>query len=293
MKKILLKNFPPILAPLLEIPEPPVALYIEGELPVSDKILLTVVGSRRLSTYGREVCSELIKGLAGQPIVIVSGLALGIDTVAHQSALAAHLTTLAFPGSGLDHSVLYPASNRRLAEEIIKSGGALISEYEPKFRATPYSFPRRNRLMAGLAKATLIIEANKKSGTLITARLALDYNRDVLAVPGSIHWPNSIGPNWLIKQGATPITNSDDLIEALGLENEKTGETPSLFSELELTPAENKILTLIQNGLTDRDQLIEQSDYSPAETSTALMLLTLKNLIKDNAGEITPLLLKK
>lgn len=276
-----------VLAPLLEIPEPPVALYIDGQLPSPDKILLTVVGSRRLSSYGREVCTELIKGLAGQPIVIVSGLALGIDTIAHQSALTAGLTTIAFPGSGLDRSVLYPASNRQLAEKIIHSGGALISEYEPKFRATPYSFPRRNRLMAGLAKATLIIEASKKSGTLITARLALDYNRDVLAVPGSIHWPNSVGPNWLIKEGATPITSSKDLLQVLGLENQPTGETPSLFSELELTPAETKILLLLKNGLTDRDEIIEASGYSPAETSTALMLLTLKNLIKDTSSQLT------
>jgi len=289
MEKIHFKKMPgTVLAPLLEIPEPPVALYIEGELPSPDKILLTVVGSRRLSSYGREVCTELIRGLVGQPIVIVSGLALGIDTVAHQSALATGLVTLAFPGSGLDRSVLYPASNRQLAEKIIQSGGALISEYEPDFRATPYSFPRRNRLMAGLAKATLIIEASKKSGTLITARLALDYNRDVLAVPGSIHWPNSVGPNWLIKEGATPITNSEDLLHALGLENKQAGETPSLFSELELTLAETKILALLKNGLTNRDELIERSGYSSAEAGTALMLLTLKNLIKDVAGEITP-----
>lgn len=291
MKKILLKEIPEtVLMPLLEIPEPPSALYIEGQLPSAEKIFLTVVGSRRLSTYGREVCAELIKGLTGQPIVIVSGLALGIDTVAHQSALMAGLTTIAFPGSGLDRSVLYPASNRQLAEKIIASGGALISEYEPKFKATPYSFPRRNRLMAGLAKATLIIEASKKSGTLITARLALDYNRDVLAVPGSIHWPNSVGPNWLIREGATPITNSEDLLEALGLENKQAEKSLSLFSELELTPAESKILDLLKNGLTDRDELIEKSGYSPAEGNTALMLLTLKNLITDQAGEVTVIL---
>jgi DNA processing protein len=262
-------------------------LYIEGQLPAPDKIFLTVVGSRRLSSYGREVCETLIAGLCGYPIVIVSGLALGIDTVAHQAAIKAGLPTLAFPGSGLDHSVLYPASNKPLAQKIISSGGALISEYEPNFRAAPYAFPRRNRLMAGLAQATLIIEASKKSGTLITARLALDYNRDVLAVPGSIHWPNSIGPNWLIKEGATPITSSEDLLHALGLESKKTGETPSLFSDLELSTAEEKILTLLKNGLTDRDDIIEASGDSPAEISTTLMLLTLKNLIRDTAGQIT------
>lgn len=284
MIKFLLKDLPEIFAPLREIPEPPLQLYMEGKLPSADNIFLTVVGSRRLSNYGREVCKELIGGLAGQPVVIVSGLALGIDTVAHQSALATGLTTIAFPGSGLDKKVLYPASNKLLADKIVASGGALISEYEPNFRAAPYTFPRRNRLMAGLSRATLIIEANKKSGTLITARLALDYNRDVLAVPGSIHWPNSVGPNWLIKQGATPITSSDDLLEALGLENKTMEKT---FIDLNLSTTENKILNLLKSGLTEQDLIIEHSGLSPAEVSTNLMLLSLKNIIRDESDEIT------
>jgi len=286
MEKIKKKDFPKILQPLWEIPEPPEFLYVEGEWPAPDNVLLTVVGSRRLSTYGREVCEELIAGLAGYPITIVSGLALGIDTIAHRSALKAGLPTIAFPGSGLDPKVLYPASNQNLAREIISAGGMLVSEAEPDFRATPYSFPRRNRLMAGLAKSTLIIEANKKSGTLITARLALDYNRDVLAVPGSIHWPNSYGPNWLIKQGATPICSSADLLEALGLETKRVGEMASLFSELDNSPAENKILALVKNGLTNRDEIVEQGHLPVSEVNTALMLLVIKNLIRENGSEI-------
>ena len=273
MEKIKKKDFPKILQPLWEIPEPPEFLYVEGEWPAPDNVLLTVVGSRRLSTYGREVCEELIAGLAGYPITIVSGLALGIDTIAHRSALKAGLPTIAFPGSGLDPKVLYPASNQNLAREIISAGGMLVSEAEPDFRATPYSFPRRNRLMAGLAKSTLIIEANKKSGTLITARLAL-------------HWPNSYGPNWLIKQGATPICSSADLLEALGLETKQAGEMASLFSELDNSPAENKILTLIKNGLTNRDEIVEQGHLPVSEVNTALMLLVIKNLIRENGSEI-------
>jgi DNA processing protein len=144
---------------LLEIPQPASELYVRGALPDANVTFLTVVGSRKFSTYSKEACQKLIQGLASYPIVIVSGLALGIDTIAHQTALASGLTTLAFPGSGLDEKVLYPRSNIRLAREIIEKGGALVSEFAPDFHATPYSFPQRNRLMAGLARATLIIEA--------------------------------------------------------------------------------------------------------------------------------------
>ena len=172
-----------ILAPLLEIPEPPKQLYIEGTLPPPNTVLLAVVGSRKYSSYGREACEELIAGLAGSPISIVSGLAIGMDTIAHKAALGAGLHTIAFPGSGLDRKVLHPRSNIHLAGQIVKSGGALVSEYEPTFPAAVYTFPRRNRIMAGLVKAVLVIEAGEKSGTRITARLATEYNREVLAVP--------------------------------------------------------------------------------------------------------------
>ena len=171
---------------LMEIPEPPKKLYIRGEMPKGDSKFLCVVGSRKHTEYGKEACQKLIAGLRGYDIVVVSGLALGIDGIAHKAALDASLTTIAIPGSGLHPSVLYPSSNRQLAEKIVDSGGALLSEFEPMFRPTLYSFPQRNRIMAGISHAVLIVEAEIKSGTLITSRLATDYNREVMAVPGSV-----------------------------------------------------------------------------------------------------------
>ena len=187
IRKLRTEEIPP---QLLEIPQPPKTLYIRGTLPSQDAIYLAVVGSRKYTSYGRDICEKLVRGLAGYPVIIVSGLALGIDTIAHKTAMSVGLTTIAFPGSGLDNSVLYPRTNLSLAQEIINAGGCLISEMQPTERATLYSFPQRNRLMAGISKAVLIIEAEEKSGTLITARMALDYNRDVLAVPGSIFSEN-------------------------------------------------------------------------------------------------------
>src|SRR5680860_1118923 len=274
-------------APLLEIPQPPKTLYLQGILPeLSQHRFLTIVGSRKYSAYGREVCEKLISGLAGYPIVIVSGLAMGIDTIAHQSAIKAGLITLAFPGSGLDSQVLYPSINRQLAGKILEAGGALISESEPKERATIWSFPKRNRLMAGLSQATLIIEATEKSGTLITARLALDYNRDVLVVPGSIFSPSSIGTNKLIKLGATPILTSDDILEALHLDPEPPNEESQqkLFAELSLP--EKKIIELLKTEPLARDEVIRQTKLSISEGNSLLMILEIKGLIKESGGEI-------
>lgn len=268
------------------MPQPPKQLFIEGEFPSPEFVYLTVVGSRRFSNYGKEVCEELISGLAGHPIAIVSGLAVGIDTIAHKAALKARLITLAFPGSGLDRSVIHPSSNKRLADEIVASGGALVAEYEPKMPANIHTFPKRNRLMAALAKATLIIEAGEKSGTLITARLALDYNRDVLAVPGSIFNPGSRGTNELIRQGATPITKSTDILEALGFKTEEAEENKqaSLFSNL--SENEQKIIELLQVEPLPRDELIMMSELPAALANQTLAVLEIKGLIKETFGEV-------
>ncbi len=272
---------------LLEIPQPPTSLYLQGDLPDPNKyIFLAVVGSRKFSSYGKDVCEKLIAGLAGYPIVIVSGLALGIDTIAHQAALKAGLLTLAIPGSGLDHRVLYPSINRQLATKILDAGGCLLSESEPTERPTVWSFPKRNRLMAGLSQATLIIEATEKSGTLITARLALDYNRDVLAVPGSIFSPSSSGTNKLIQQGATPILTSTDILEALHLEVGHPNEDnqQKLFDDL--SPSEKKIVELLKTEPLSRDEIIRQTQISTSEGNSILMILEIKGVIKETGGEI-------
>lgn len=271
-------------APLLEIPQPPKTLYIRGKLPNPDMMYLAVVGSRKYTSYGKDICEKLIRGLKGYPIVIVSGLALGIDSIAHRVALDVGLTTMSFPGSGLDNNVLHPRTNIRLAQEIVDKGGCLISELEPSWKATLYSFPQRNRLMAGISKAVLIIEAEEKSGTLITARMALDYNRDVLAVPGSAFSSNSNGTNKLIKQGAVPITRSEDILIALGFEIEKPKQSDK-EKYADCSKEEMKIIDLLREP-KERDDLIRESGMEMAKANALLSIMEIKELIKEELGEI-------
>lgn len=279
MIKLKPEQFPPALK---EINDPPEALYLEGKLPNESFTYLTVVGSRRYSRYGQDAGEKLIAGLTGYPIAVVSGLAIGLDTIAHRAALAAGLPTIAVPGSGLDRSVLHPPSNRRLADKIVEQGGALLSELEPLAPAGVHTFPRRNRLMAGLAKAVLVIEAGEKSGTLITARLALDYNRDVLAIPGSIFAPTAFGTNQLIRQGATVITTSQELLLALGFEPSDQEPTKSKS----LTAEEQLVIELLTVEPLPRDELIKQLSLTPAAANSLLALMEIKGLIKESLGEI-------
>ncbi len=276
-----LEEFP---AQLLEIPQPPKTLYMRGKLPPSDSIYLAVVGSRKYTSYGRDICEKLIRGLKGYPIVIVSGLALGIDSIAHNTALDTGLTTISFPGSGLDNNALYPQTNIRLAQKIVDSGGCLISEFKPSFKATLYSFPQRNRLMAGISKAVLIIEAEEKSGTLITARMALDYNRDILAVPGSVFSSNSKGTNNLIRQGATPISNSEDILEALGFSVEKIVKSDK-EKYIDCSIEEKKIIELLHEPM-ERDEIIRLSGMDTGQANALLSIMEIKDLIKEELGEI-------
>lgn len=281
IRKLHIKEFPKA---LLEIPQKPKELYLRGNLPPDDRVHLCVVGSRNCTAYGRDVCEKLIRGLKGYPIVIVSGLALGIDSVAHKTAIENNLITIAMPGSGIDPKVLYPKNNVNLADKIVESGGCLLSEFPPMMKAELYTFPQRNRLMAGIAKATLVIEASEKSGTLITARLALDYNRDVLVVPGSVFSNTSLGTNKLIRQGAIPITTSEELLEALGFEindGDKTDEE----KYAECSPDEKKILDLVGEGI-DRDELVRASGMETSKANSLLSIMEIKELIKEELGEI-------
>jgi DNA processing protein len=210
-------------AQLREIPEPPPRLWAEGAWPAPGTKLLAVVGSRALTDYGREACRSLVEGLRGYPISIVSGLALGADAEAHRGALAAGLHTIAIPGSGLGERVIAPRSNFLLSRRILDGGGLLLSEHEPGHAARPYDFPSRNRIMVGLAHAVLMIEAAEKSGTLITARLAADYNRDLLCVPHRIGGANAFGPHLFLRLGATLVSEPAHVLEALGIEREDFG----------------------------------------------------------------------
>lgn len=275
------QEFPELLR---EIPDTPEKLYIQGELPSPDTKILCVVGSRKYTQYGKDACEKLISGLRGYNICIVSGLALGIDGIAHKAALDAGLKTIAVPGSGLHESVLYPSTHKQLAEKILEARGALISEFEPKFRATPYSFPQRNRIMAGMSHAVLVIEAEIKSGTLITSKYATEYNRDVLTVPGSIFSKNSEGPNMLIRLGATPVRNSEDILEALGFKiNEEPQNLELKYSDC--SPEELLVVKILDTPM-EKDELIRQMKMSVSKASTIISIMEIKGLIKESMGEI-------
>jgi DNA processing protein len=266
---------------LLEIPSPPKEVYVRGNLAPRGTKCLAVVGSRNYTNYGKQVVEHLISGLRGYPISIISGLALGIDALSHKAALEAGLHTLAVPGSGIDDSVIYPRQNRGLARSILESGGGMLSEFEPTFIATPYSFPQRNRIMVGLSEAVLLIEASEKSGTLITARLAADYNRELLTVPGNIFSENSYGTHQFLKLGATPVTCADDILSALNI----TPETKTISFAENLSPEEQNILTLLTEP-KDHDTLIRLSTTNSEETLTLLMRMELAGHIKEQNGVI-------
>ena len=279
--KILEKNNIP--SSLLEIPQPPKKLYLWGELPSEGPIYLAVVGSRKATTYGKDVVRKLISGLRGYPIAIVSGLATGIDALSHEAALDAGLFAVAFPGSGISEAALSYNPNIKLMRKIFDSGGCLISEFEPELKAAYYTFPMRNRLVAGISKASLIIEAQEKSGTLITARMALDYNKDVLAVPGPISSDFSKGTNRLIRQGATPITCSEDILEALGFKIDQESKQKNLFEDA--LPEEKAVLKILTEPM-ERDVLIRSMKLPTAQANATLSVMEIKGLIKEEMGEI-------
>lgn len=280
-------SFPVVAAPrralpsrLFEIPQPPTALTSRGQLPPPDLPLLTIVGARKYSTYGRQVVDTLVAGLAGYRVGIVSGLALGIDSLAHEAALRHQLYTLAIPGSGLADEVLYPRSHVRLAQRILESGGGLLSEFASDFRATKWSFIQRNRIMAGIAHATLVIEATERSGTLTTARMCTDYNRELGVVPGSIFSTNSAGPHLFMKLGATPVTSASDLIELLNL---TPIETISLVAPTEADPVSTAILTALTEPLTAH-QLQQKTGLDAVMLNQSLMLMELGGQLTAHNG---------
>ncbi len=262
---------------LKHIPQPPKRLYIRGAPPPPGLKLLCVVGARKNTEYGRRACRELISGLAHLPIGIVSGLAIGIDTIALETALDTHLYTLAIPGSGLANERLYPRQNYYLAQRILNSGGALVSEFEPHERAAPWMFPMRNRLMAGLCQATLMVEAEQNSGTLITARLTNEYGRDLLVVPGSIFSSHTHGPHAFLKEGATPITNAEELRSALNVTN--------LIDPTSLSVTQLLILDHLSQP-HEYNELMCLSSGSVSEFTRAISGLELRNLIEINNGII-------
>ncbi len=272
------EDFPSLLS---EIDDPPQELYLRGTFPPEDHTFLCVVGSLNKTDNKKEACTRIIEGCAGLPIVVVSGLALGIDAAAHRAALRAGLPTVAVPGSGLNDSVIYPAGHLSLAHDILRSGGALLSEYEPAFKATRWSFPRRNRIMAGLSHGILLIEAEERSGTLITARLGLEYNREVCAVPGSIFSPASRGTNTLIQTGAYPITGSDDLRTLFGLKGK--ADHTDRDAPRDLSEDEELLLSFLSEPAS-KNALAEKSGLSVSRLGVAASSLELKGYITESGG---------
>ncbi len=274
------KDFPPLLQ---EIFDPPASLYIRGVLPPPETVYLCVVGSRACTTYGRRMTQKLIAGLRGYPVAIVSGLAIGLDSEAHKAAMDVGLPTLAIMPSGLQDDIIYPAQNRVLAKQILKSGGALISENEPDFKAMLHSFAQRNRIAAGMSTATLIVEAGEKSGTLITAKLALNYNREVLCVPHELGRETGAGVNTLIREGATLVRSSEDILQALGFKVEEKLEQPPLPTDL--NESEIKIMQALTEAMV-RDELIEAASLSAQDANIGLSSLLIRGLITERLGKI-------
>jgi DNA processing protein len=289
------EEYPALLRKLEKLPK---SMDVIGILPPDSYKYLCVVGSRDHSDYGKEACEHLIAGLAGYPIVIVSGLALGLDSIAHEAALKAGLRTIAFPGSSLHNSRIYPPSNLGLAEKIVKAGGALMSPFKRGLFGESWMFPVRNKLMAGIADATLVIEAEKESGTLITANDANTIGRTVLVVPGSIFSPTSEGSNNLIREGSTAVTCSEDILEALGFGNSEalqeelkdgnssSGASNQTLFETIISPDEHKIIEMI-GGSIQKDDLIYKLDLPVGYVNSVLAELEMKKLIKEEGGVIT------
>jgi DNA processing protein len=257
---------------------PPV-LYVRGRLTSQDEWAVALVGTRRASTYGREVAHVLAGELARHGVTIVSGLALGIDTVAHRAALEAGGRTLAVLGSGLDQ--LYPPQNRGLAAAIAEQG-AVISDYPLGTRPDANNFPPRNRIISGLSRGVVIVEAGERSGALITARFAGEQGRDVFAVPGSILHPGSAGCNALIQQGAAPVLSVNDVLEQLNLL--QLQERIDARSTVPADPQEQQLLALLSPEPAHIDEIVRRAGLPPAAVSGLLTVMELKGLVRQVAA---------
>jgi len=284
IKQLLREDYPYLLSRVTQLPN---FMEIIGDIPSETNKFLCVVGSRHHSQYGRDVCEKLIAGLSCYPIVIVSGLANGIDSIAHESALRANLPTIAFPGTGLSENILGQARNYNLGKRIVESGGALISPFKRNQNGDDWTYPVRNRIMAGISHATLIIEAGEKSGTLLTANDAAKFNRDLLVVPGSIFSPLSKGANNLLREGGIAVTSSEEIIEALGLEliddNVKETDTNQSLFKKTYSKDEENIIEELEVPMS-RDELIEKINMPAGYLNALLIELELKEIIVEREG---------
>ena len=281
---------------LKEIYDPPVILFVKGNVEVLAQPGIAMVGTRHPTPYGSGMAERLSTDLAARGLVIISGMARGIDTASHRGVIAAKGKTIAVLGTGID--VMYPKENSRLAEQIVALGGALVSEFPVGTFPAPQNFPIRNRIISGMSAGVLVVEAAEYSGTRITSRCALEQNRDVYAVPGNVTNKNSWGPNTLIKQGAKLVATWEDVWEELptdiqaalsSMQNESLEpETASLFPDEVASPHEKKILKLLKaDESTHIDQLVEllENEISSSEIFAALFELELNGKIRQLPGK--------
>jgi DNA processing protein len=260
---------------LQSIENPPPVLYTKGRFLESDEYAVAVVGTRRKTSYGKQVAHELAKFLASNGITVVSGLARGIDTIAHQSSIDAGGRTIAVFGSGLD--VIYPPENRSLSQQI-QENGVLVSEFYPGTQPEAINFPPRNRIISGLSKAVVIVEADEKSGALITARFAVEQSRDVFSIPGSIYAPRSKGANRLIRDGAIPLLDFSDLLLALNMD--QSSEFRYVQKALPKNDVEILLLNTIQNEPLHIDDIKSITGLSTEIVSAGLVMMELKGFVR-------------
>jgi DNA processing protein len=268
-------NYTQIITSIALVPK---KLHYIGALPLERRPTVAIVGTRKPTRYGNEVTYKLAYDLAKRGVVIVSGMALGVDGIAHRAALDAGGTTIAVQANGL--SRLYPATHRELGEDIISSGGAVISEYDHDIAARDFQFLERNRIVSGLSDAIIITEAASRSGTLNTARHGLEQGREIFAVPGNITSPLSSGCNHLLKQGAHPATCAEDILEVIAPELLQ----PQTQLALGDNPLQTRILQLIQTGTRDGDELQVLSEAPASQFATELTMLELNGLVRALGG---------
>ena len=283
-------------ATLKEIYDPPLVLYVKGSVEVLSLPGIAVVGTRHPTPYGVGMAERLACDLSNQGLTIISGLARGVDTCAHRGVINARGKTIGVMGTGVDE--IYPRENKRLAEQILAMGGALISEFAISTPPTPQNFPIRNRIISGMSVGVLVVEAAEYSGTRITARCALEQCREVFAVPGNVTNKNAWGPNTLIKQGAKLVATWEDVWEELPTQvrlqltpavvESSAGQTASLFQGAELPPHEKKLLSVLKaDESTQIDELVErlENEVSPSEIFAALFELELSGKVKQLPGK--------
>lgn len=268
---------------LKQIYDPPILFYYKGEILPRDEKAIAVVGTRKITGYGKLVTEQFVTKLAGVGLTIVSGLARGVDSQAHQTALEAGGRTLAILGGGLNK--IFPPENTQLAEKIADGRGAVISEFPPDHPSLSGNFPARNRIISGLSLATLVTEAAVDSGSLITARLALEQNRDVFAVPGPVTSQLSKGPADLIKEGARLVFEPEDVLEELGLERVQSAEF-RVNNDMELDRDEKKLLDYLKNEGKHIDEICRNLSLPVAEVSGKLLKMEISGLVRNLGGGV-------